>query len=124
MTRDSAATAAAFLMLALLACGEPAAPGASTEPISGAALDAIQQNVRAIVAREFGEGPAESVRVERTEDGQRAVLHASLRPDATPADHERVCGVLSEAAGSVLTEGQSIEVYLLQEGSVVHTCPR
>jgi hypothetical protein len=114
--------AAAAGML-LLACRESAPESeGSAPPISGAALDQIQNNLRATLDRDFAGLRAERVRVERASDGSRAIVHAGLVAASDEAEYQRVCRAISEATSSVLIEGQSLEVYLLHGEEVVHSC--
>jgi hypothetical protein len=113
--------AAAWLLLT--ACGEPAPEAVgSAPPISGAALDELQSKLRETLDRDFAGARAERVRVERTSDGARAVVHASLAATFNEAEYERICRAISETASSTLVEGQSLELYLLHGEEVVHSC--
>jgi len=116
-----------LLTIALLlaaGCGEKSgSPGAGeVPPISGAAIDAIRAQVRARLERDPGFTPAERIRVERTEDGARAVVHVTLAEDLDEEAYARLCETIAAAAASVLVAGQTQEVYFLRGDAVVHSC--
>lgn len=124
MLNRSKIVAAAAAGMLLVACQESAAPDAAgtAPPISGAALDELQSKLRETLDRDFAGARAERVRVERTSDGARAVVHASLAATFNEAEYERICRAISETASSTLVEGQSLELYLLHGEAVVHSC--
>ena len=112
----------AAVLLFCVACDDSAREPAAAPPIAGAVLDQIQKNVQEILDRDFGGMRAERVRVEKAANGARAVVHATLGAALAEADDQRLCSALSDAASSMLLEGQSIEVHFLRDGAVVHSC--
>ena len=105
-----------------VACGDASRPPVAAPPIAGAVLDQIQKNVQQTLDRDFGGLRAERVRVERADDGARAVVHASLGAPLAEGDDQRLCGALAAAASGMLLAGQSIEIHLVGEGGAVRSC--
>ncbi len=113
----------AVLLLAA-GCGEKSGSPDAREvpPISGAAIDAIRAEVRARLEGDPAFRPAERLRVERTEEGARIVVHVTLAEEPDEQAYARLCETIAAAAASVLVEGQTQEVYFLKDDAVVHSC--
>ena len=120
----SASRLLAAATLVCAACGEPTVSdsGANVAPISGAAMDAVQRNLHEILDREFTGLRAERVRVEKSADGRRVVVHASLEAELAEAEYRRICRAFAEAAASELVAGQALEAHLMAGDAVVHSC--
>lgn len=104
-------------------CGDPAAdPQAPAPAISGTEMDEVQRRIREVLDRDFAGLRAEYVRVERSSDGKRAILHAGVDPGFPEAEYARVCDAMVETAASVFAPGQALEIHLLRGGAVVHSC--
>ena len=102
----------------LIACGESAPEAAgSAPPISGAALDELQNKLRATLDRDFAGRRAERVRVERASDGSAgdrpresgrrvgrggvsAHMPRDLRGGLVDPDRRTIAGALPAARGS------------------------